>query len=192
MNHLSKTQINMFRRCPYQYYCRYVLDMKLPPTSSLFMGKCFDKSINFNYAHKIEKGKDENVSAVKDYFNDTFKAEQEEVYFDPEEKPEELKSKGIKTTAVFHKEVCKKVEPKEVQIDDPITKQKKGDAIAVFRNGKKVAILPETDRLRRALNLSIDEIKENLYNFSDLMGREPTGDEREFWKAVADYKRNQS
>ena len=85
-----------------------------------------------------------------------------------------------------------KIEFKEVQIEDPITKQKKGDAIAVFRNGKQVAILPEADRLRRALNLTTDEVKDTLYNFPSIMGREPTSDEREFWRAVLDCKSGQN
>jgi hypothetical protein len=80
------------------------------------------------------------------------------------------------------------VEFKEVPDEDPITKQKKGDAIVVIRDGHQVAVLPEADRLRRALNLSVDEINDTLSNFSSIMGREPTSDEREFWKAVLDYK----
>lgn len=55
-----------------------------------------------------------------------------------------------------------------------------------------MALLPETDRLRRALNLSLEEIEDILNNFSVIMGREPTSDEREFWKAVADFKRSRS
>jgi hypothetical protein len=50
-------------------------------------------------------------------------------------------------------------------------------------------LLPEADRLRRALTLPLIEIEDILKNFSAIMGREPTTDEREFWKAVLDYKR---
>ncbi len=84
-----------------------------------------------------------------------------------------------------------KIEFRETFIEDPVTKEKQ-DAIAVIRDGRQVALLPEADRLRRALNLSLNEIEDTLKNFSTIMGREPTRDEREFWKAVLDYKRNQS
>ena len=84
------------------------------------------------------------------------------------------------------------IEFKEVTIEDPITKQKKGNAIAVIRDGHQVAVLPEADRLRRALSLSVDEIKNILNNFSSIMGREPTSDEREFWAAALDYKSGQN
>ena len=80
------------------------------------------------------------------------------------------------------------IEFKVVLLEDPKIEQKKGNAIAVIRDGEQVAVLPEVDRLRRALNLSIDEITDTINNFSSIMGREPTGDEREFWKAVLDYK----
>jgi hypothetical protein len=85
----------------------------------------------------------------------------------------------------------KEIEFREVPIDDPVTRQKKGDAIAVIRGGHQVALLREADRLRRALILPLAEIENILKNFSAIMGREPTTDEKEFWKAVLDYKRGQ-
>lgn len=77
----------------------------------------------------------------------------------------------------------------EVIITDKRT-QKRSDAVAVIRNGKQVALLPEADRLRRALNLPVEKIQDILANFSDIMGRNPTPDESEFWKAVLDFKQN--
>jgi hypothetical protein len=37
-----------------------------------------------------------------------------------------------------------------------------------------------------------EDIEETLNNLSAIMGRETTKDEKEFWKAVLDYKRSQS
>ena len=79
----------------------------------------------------------------------------------------------------------------EVMITDPITKKER-DAVAVIRNGRQVALLLEADRLRRALNLRLEEIEHIFNNFSVIMNREPTPDEREFWRAVLDFKRSQS
>jgi len=78
-----------------------------------------------------------------------------------------------------------------VVITDPVT-ERKSDAVTVIRNGRQVALLPEADRLRRALALSLQEIEDILNNFSTIMSREPTKDEREFWQAIMDYKRSQS
>jgi len=83
------------------------------------------------------------------------------------------------------------IEFQKVTLKDPETNLDKGDAIVVIRGGRQVAQLPEADRLRRALNLSIREIEETIRDFPTLMGRKPTKDENEFWKAVADYKRSQ-
>ena len=83
------------------------------------------------------------------------------------------------------------IEFQKVTLKDPETNLDKGDAVVVIRGGCQVAQLPEADRLRRALNLSLQEIEETIHNFAVIMGRKPTKDEKEFWKAAADYKRSQ-
>jgi len=84
-----------------------------------------------------------------------------------------------------------KIEFQKMTLKDSETNLEKGDAIVVLRDGRQVAKLPEADRLRRALNLSLQEIEETIRDFKVIMGRQPIKDEKEFWKAVADYKRNQ-
>ena len=79
------------------------------------------------------------------------------------------------------------IEFQETKITDSITKQSY-DAIAVIRDGHQVAILREPDRLRRALNLPLEEVEYIMNNFATIMNREPTTDEIEFWKAVFDFK----
>jgi hypothetical protein len=82
-----------------------------------------------------------------------------------------------------------KIEFEKTQITDPVTKRNY-DAVMVVRNGRQVALLPEADRLRRALNLPIDEVEYIVNNFPEIMNRRPTKDEKEFWKAVLYYKRS--
>lgn len=84
-----------------------------------------------------------------------------------------------------------RIEFEETRITDPETKKSR-DAVAVIRNGRQVAVLPEADRLRRALALPLEEIEYIVDNFKTIMNRQPTSDEREFWKAVFDFKRSQS
>ena len=85
--------------------------------------------------------------------------------------------------------MVKRIEFEAVIITDPVTRKQR-DAVAVIRNGRQVALLPEADRLRRALNLPLKEIEHIVNYFPIIMNREPTSDEKEFWKAVLDYKRN--
>lgn len=82
-----------------------------------------------------------------------------------------------------------RIEFEKVIVTDPVT-NKKRDAVGVIRNGRPVAFLPEWDRLTRALVLPLEEIEYIVDNFTKIMNREPTRDEREFWKAVLDFKRS--
>ena len=86
--------------------------------------------------------------------------------------------------------MTERIEFEETTITDPIT-NKRNDAAAVVRDGRQVALLHEADRLKRALNLPLEEIKFIVSNFREIMNREPTGDEIEFWKAILDFKRGQ-
>ena len=64
------------------------------------------------------------------------------------------------------------------------------DAIAVIRDGRQVAVLPEADRLNRALSLPVEEIEFILNNLGELLNREPTPAEREFWRAIFDFRQS--
>lgn len=69
--------------------------------------------------------------------------------------------------------------------------RKDEEALVVIRGDRRVAILPEPDRLNRALNQPLEMIDYITENLGDLLKREPTRDEQEFWKAVRDVKRSQ-
>jgi len=86
--------------------------------------------------------------------------------------------------------MTKRIDFEKVIITNPIT-NKKHDAVGVIRNGRPVAFLPEWDRLTRALVLPLKEVEYIVNNFTEIMNREPSRDEREFWKAVLDFKRSQ-
>lgn len=82
------------------------------------------------------------------------------------------------------------IEFKEVTLTDENT-GRTFDAVAVLRDGRQVALLPEADRAKRALSLPLEEIEYIVDNFSSMMGRMPTKDEREFWRAVQEVRRRQ-
>jgi hypothetical protein len=69
---------------------------------------------------------------------------------------------------------------------------RKMDEVAVIRDGREVAVLPEADRVDRAMGLSLDEASWIARNFEEIMHREPSGAEQEFWRAVVDYKRSRT
>jgi len=85
--------------------------------------------------------------------------------------------------------MTERIEFKEIMITDPVTK-KQGKAVSVIRNGHQVALLLEADRLKRALNLSLEEIEYIVDNLAGITNRQPSSDMNEFWKAVLDFKRS--
>lgn len=120
MNHISKTQIGSYLRCPFAYHCRYILGIKIPPSSAITLGKCFDFAVNVDYENKIKTGKDEPMSVVADAFATTFDTEKGNTIFAQDEKPEQLKDNSIPAVKKFYKEICTKVMPAQVQVKDSI------------------------------------------------------------------------
>jgi hypothetical protein len=85
--------------------------------------------------------------------------------------------------------MAERIEFKEIMITDPVTKEQR-NAVSVVRNGRQVALLLEADRLKRALNLSLEEVEYIVSNLTEKRNRQPSSDMNEFWKAVLDFKRS--
>jgi hypothetical protein len=54
---------------------------------------------------------------------------------------------------------------------------KRRNVVAVIRDGQQVALLPDWDRLRRAMNLSLEEIQLTINHFYKVIKRPPTQNE---------------
>lgn len=78
----------------------------------------------------------------------------------------------------------------EIVFTDPLT-NRKCDGVEVIRAGRQVAVIRESARLGRAMSLSLEEVEDIIDNFTAMVNREPTNDEKEFWKAVRDFKHSQ-
>lgn len=87
--------------------------------------------------------------------------------------------------------MTERIEFKETVTADPVT-NKKQNAVAVIRDGQQVALVGDGDRLKRALSLTLKDVEYIVNNFARIMNREPTPNEREFWRALLDFKRGQS
>lgn len=94
------------------------------------------------------------------------------------------------TSSIGEPRIVEQVQFEKVVAIDPRTKKKR-DAVAVIRNGHQVAILPEFDRLARALSQPLEAIYQTAHGFRAIMNRQPAHDEREFWQAVLEFKRSQ-
>ncbi len=83
-----------------------------------------------------------------------------------------------------------KVRFERVTIKGDTPKQNK-DGVAAIRDGRCVAVLPEAARLDRVLSQPLEDIEYIANNLPQVLGREPSHDEQEFWRAVLDFRRSQ-
>ena len=114
--HLSHSQINMFIRCPKQYYYRYIEELVSPPSGMLILGKSGHEAIGYNYGQKIESHKDLKTSEVVDYFAEDFdsRVENEEPVF-TDKTPGQLKDSGVSVLKEYQKTKSKLIQPKAVE-----------------------------------------------------------------------------
>jgi CRISPR/Cas system-associated exonuclease Cas4 (RecB family) len=72
VNHVSKSQIEMYLRCPKQYEFRYILGLKEPPAVALVQGGKIHEALDMNNKHKIQSGEDLPANVVQEKFADEF------------------------------------------------------------------------------------------------------------------------
>jgi CRISPR/Cas system-associated exonuclease Cas4 (RecB family) len=113
--HLSPTQVNMFLRCPAQWYYRYVRGLKRPPSGAATLGSAVDTGITHNYLQKIETHQDLVLDEVLDAFSTGFEARKTETLWEAEEEPNKVKDDGVRVLSLYHKEAAPKVQPTSVQ-----------------------------------------------------------------------------
>jgi len=107
---LSPSSINMFLRCQYQWYLRYVEGLKVPPKSALVVGLAFHKGEEVNFSQKVETGEDLPLDDVLDAYDTEFEQRAEEVE-EWEEDKGKVKDEGYKLLELYHKELAPTVQP---------------------------------------------------------------------------------
>lgn len=160
--HISPTQLNMYLRCPAQYYFRYIEGMILPPKSALTKGKAVHKGQEVNYKQKIETQEDMKLSDIQEVVAAEFESLAPETEWEKEEDPGKVKDETISLASLYHTEVAPKVQPmlveEEVLIDIP-GGQLKGyidlvDMQEYIRDTKTTARTPSQDVIEKSLQLS--------------------------------------
>ena len=68
--HLSNSQVEMYLRCPRQYYHRYIEGLKEPPGFSLAAGLAGHGALEMNNVEKIKHGEDLPAHTVVERMND--------------------------------------------------------------------------------------------------------------------------
>lgn len=101
IDHLSYSKIRMFRRCPQQFWFRYVDPAKpMPPDANLTLGKSVHKGLGANFQQKIESLKDLPKQDVLDIYSTEFDYHKPETIWN-DNRPGEVKDTGYKLLG-FH------------------------------------------------------------------------------------------
>ena len=126
LDHLSPTSLGMFRRCPRQFYRRYILGEKERPGEALVIGSFMHRALEFNYRQKIESWEDKPLSEVIEYLEDAAvpKVMEEaggagEVRWDYETDPtkalDHARSDAVRITSAYHHTVVPRIQPALVE-----------------------------------------------------------------------------
>ncbi len=116
--HLSHSQINMYLRCPMQYYYRYLEDLVIPPSGNMFLGTTGHKALAYNFSQKIESQKDLKKKDVVEYFANEFETGIKEQEIDwQNETPKNLKDGGVKVIDKFQEDQAPAIQPVLVEAE---------------------------------------------------------------------------
>lgn len=115
INHLSASSIDTFQRCQLQWYHRYVLGERQPPSIALVQGGSVHKSAEYEYAYKLEAGEDAPLDECLDVARDTFKLEAEQVEDWEGTKPSAVLDETVNLARLYREELAPAVMPVSVE-----------------------------------------------------------------------------
>ena len=118
IDHLSYTQLNMYVRCPRQYYYRYVEQKIYPPKARLCQGRAFHSAHEDGFVRKMADHKGYKTSDLMILFAEYFDKEVQnsEPVFEEGETHGKLLDEGVKATDVYGKAKARYIYPKHVEM----------------------------------------------------------------------------
>lgn len=119
LDHVSHSQINMWLRCPRQWYYRYVDGLRIPPSGALVEGGCYHKALEVNFKQKIVTQTDLPIPDCLDAFSDAWETRlsSEEVIIWEDDDPGFLKDQGIGLVEEYMSSMSQDVQP--VKVEEP-------------------------------------------------------------------------
>lgn len=116
--HLSITQINMYIRCPRQYFYRYILGIIQPPSGAMTAGGCNAKALEQGYKEIMKDGKMSTgiLSLMGDVFHSNWQESSRQVeWFKENEKKDAIENSSLQVLELYGKENMSKQEPVAVE-----------------------------------------------------------------------------
>lgn len=132
-DHLSASSLTQFQRCAEQWRRRHILGEKERPGAALVWGKADHFAHEQNFRQKIDSHEDIAASDVAFAFAEGFDREVE-VFGDQiewgDEKPGELKDKGVALASFYHKSVSPSVQP--IAVEEKFTVELPGVPVPII------------------------------------------------------------
>ena len=110
IKHFSNSQLEMYQRCPRQYYFRYIKGLKIPPSGSLTLGKSVHKGLSKNFSQKIDTEKDLPLPDILDSYSTEFDYWKTITEWEGEA-PGEVKDEGVELLSLHRQKRCPKILP---------------------------------------------------------------------------------
>lgn len=109
-----QSQILMYLRCGKQWYFRYVLGIKTPPSAALTVGSSVDAAITRNLILKKERGTDSPLDEVLDTYSTDFDIRAKETEWGEDDAGFQ-KDVGVQCVTAHHEQVAPQLKPETVQ-----------------------------------------------------------------------------
>lgn len=120
--YLSLSQVELYQRCPQQFYHRYILGEKSPPAVAMIQGTVIHKAVEVGYKHvmanKTLPSLDMTLEAYSDSLDENMQADfvwedgEDETYNKDKGK---VKDQGVAIVKTWHKNKLPKVKPMAVE-----------------------------------------------------------------------------
>lgn len=119
LDHVSHSQIEMWQRCPRQWFFRYVRGFKIPPSGALILGGSYHSALEGNFKQKITSHTDLPVVDCLDMFSDAWntRLQREEAIDWQNEHPGDVKDMGTSLVRTYREVMSPNVQP--VLVEEP-------------------------------------------------------------------------
>lgn len=154
--YLSISQVELYQKCPMQFYYRYILGKRSPPGIASVQGTSIHAAVETGYRHSMDKHELPPLELSLDSYSDALdKGVTSDVVWADEDSDDEIgsskdkgkvKDQGVKLLETWHKKKLPKVTPKAVE----------KSFITTFAGIPVVGVVDLIDRINKPLDPNAD------------------------------------
>lgn len=122
-NYLSVSQVNMFRRCPRQYYFRYVKGEIVAPSSALVEGTAVHTGLEVGHRESLRVDR-VPVDVMLDAYHDTWKEQKQDIVWGEGETEDVLVDRDQKFLTTYNKDFLHSLYPEVGEDGAPMVERR--------------------------------------------------------------------